>query len=75
MEPGMQTTCEHTWQGFTCVTRCKFLQRFGKIQRTYQFSCIAAGLESLRSLGPADLVGLVQVVLSETSHSQDGMGF
>ena len=68
MGPGVQTTCEHTWQGFTCVTRCKFLQRFGKIERTYQLSCTAAGLESLRSLGPADLVGPVQGVLPETRH-------
>ena len=49
MGPGMQTICEHTWQGFTCVTRCKFLQRFGKIESTYELSCAAAGLESLRS--------------------------
>ena len=75
MGPGVQTTCEHTWQGFTCVTRCKFLQRFGKIERTYQLSCTAAGLESLQSLGLADLVGLVQRVLPETRHRQDGMGF
>ena len=75
MGPGMQTICEHTWQGFTCVTRCKFLQRFGKIERTYELSYAAAGLESLWSLGPADLVGLVQVVLSETIHFKNGMGF
>ena len=75
MGPGMQTTCEHSWQGFTCVTRCMFLQRFHKIERTYESSCTAAGLESLLSLGPADLVGLVQVVFSETIHCQDGMGF
>ena len=75
MGPGMQTTCEHTWQGFTYVTRCKFLQCFGKIESTYELSCAATGLESLRSFGPADLVGLVQVVLSETIHFKNGMGF